>query len=46
MILLGSYPMRLMRRSFDGFGTLSLMLFNRFLFGVDNGVCGKSHVRC
>jgi hypothetical protein len=46
MILLGSYPMCLMRRSFDGFGTPSLMLCNRFLFGVVNGVCGKSRVRC
>jgi hypothetical protein len=50
MISLVSYPMCLMRRSFDGFGTANLMLFNRLLFGVlvvfvGNRVCGVGYLR-
>jgi hypothetical protein len=50
MISLCSYPMCLMRRSFDGFGTPRLMLFNRLLFGVlivfaGNRVCGVGNLR-
>jgi hypothetical protein len=50
MISLCSYPMCLMRRSFDGFDTPRLMLFNRLLFGVlivfaGNRVCGVGNLR-